>query len=61
MTSWCSLDEAARAIPDGAWLAPGGFMLGRAPMALIFALIRAGRRGLKMISLPNPLPYVTMM
>ena len=56
MTSWCSLDEAARAIPDGAWLAPGGFMLGRAPMALIFALIRAGRRDLRMISLPNPLP-----
>ena len=56
MTSWCSLDEAARSIPDGAWLAPGGFMLGRAPMALMFALIRAGRRGLRMVSLPNPLP-----
>jgi glutaconate CoA-transferase subunit A len=49
------LDEAAAAIPDGAWIAPGGFMLGRAPMALIFALIRARKR-LRVISLPNPLP-----
>jgi glutaconate CoA-transferase, subunit A len=56
VTSWCSLDEAARSIPDGTWLAPGGFMLGRAPMALVFALIRAGCRELRIISLPNPLP-----
>ncbi len=56
MTRWVSLDEAAAAIDDGAWLAPGGFMLGRAPMALVFALIRAGRRDLRVISLPNPLP-----
>jgi len=53
---WVSLEEAARAVPDGAWLAPGGFMLGRAPMALIFALARARKRGLKIVSLPNPLP-----
>lgn len=56
MTRWVRLDEAARAVPDGAWLAPGGFMLGRAPMALIFAIIRAARRELRVISLPNPLP-----
>src|SRR5690242_20672297 len=56
MTRWVSLDEAARAIPDGAWLAPGGFMLGRAPMALVFALVRARRRDLRIVSLPNPLP-----
>jgi glutaconate CoA-transferase subunit A len=56
VTRWVSLDEAARSIPDGAWLAPGGFMLGRAPMALVFALVRAGRRALRIISLPNPLP-----
>src|SRR5437763_10835088 len=56
VTAWCSLDDAAQSIPDGAWLAPGGFMLGRAPMALIFALIRAGRRELRVLSLPNPLP-----
>jgi glutaconate CoA-transferase subunit A len=56
VTTWCSVDEAAQSVPDGAWLAPGGFMLGRAPMALVFALIRAGRRALQMLSLPNPLP-----
>jgi glutaconate CoA-transferase subunit A len=56
VTVWCSLDEAAASIPDGAWLAPGGFMLGRAPMALVFALVRAGRRDLRVVSLPNPLP-----
>ena len=55
MTRWVRLDEAATAVPDGAWIAPGGFMLGRAPMALIFALIRA-RKQLRVISLPNPLP-----
>jgi hypothetical protein len=32
VTRWCSLDEAAASIPDGAWLAPRGFMLGRAPL-----------------------------
>jgi glutaconate CoA-transferase, subunit A len=53
---WVTLDEAARSIPDGAWIAPGGFMLGRAPMALVFALIRARRRELRVVSLPNPLP-----
>jgi glutaconate CoA-transferase, subunit A len=56
VTRWVSLDEAAAAVPDGAWIAPGGFMLGRAPMALIFALIRARRRDLRIVSLPNPLP-----
>ena len=55
MTRWVRLDEAASAVPNGAWVAPGGFMLGRAPMALIFALIRA-RKQLRVISLPNPLP-----
>ncbi len=55
MTRWVRLDEAAAAVPDGAWIAPGGFMLGRAPMALMFALIRA-RKQLRVISLPNPLP-----
>ncbi len=53
---WTTLEEAANSIPDGAWVAPGGFMLGRAPMALVFALIAQQRRGLKVVSLPNPLP-----
>src|SRR5215510_13078076 len=55
-TAWCSVDEAAATIPDGAWISPGGFMLGRAPIALVLALIRAGRRDLRILSLPNPLP-----
>jgi glutaconate CoA-transferase subunit A len=50
------LAEAAAAVPDGAVIAPGGFMLGRAPMALVFELVRQGRRGLHVVSLPNPLP-----
>jgi glutaconate CoA-transferase subunit A len=53
---WVGLEEAAASIPDDASIAPGGFMLGRAPMALVFALVRQGRRGLKVVSLPNPLP-----
>ncbi len=56
MSRWVSLEEAAQAVPDGAWLAPGGFMLGRAPMALIFALVRARKQRLRIVSLPNPLP-----
>jgi hypothetical protein len=53
---WVDLAEAAASVPDGAMIAPGGFMLGRAPMALIFELVRQQRRGLHVISLPNPLP-----
>jgi len=56
VTRWVSLDEAARSVPDGAWLAPGGCMLGRAPMALVLGLIRARKRDLRVVSLPNPLP-----
>jgi hypothetical protein len=53
---WVDLAAAAAAVPDGASVAPGGFMLGRAPMALVFELVRQGRRGLHVVSLPNPLP-----
>jgi glutaconate CoA-transferase subunit A len=53
---WRALPEAVASIPEGAWLATGGFMLGRAPMALVLELIAQGRRGLRLISLPNPLP-----
>jgi glutaconate CoA-transferase, subunit A len=53
---WGSLSEVVASIPDGAWLATGGFMLGRAPMALVLELIAQGRKDLKLISLPNPLP-----
>ena len=53
---WVALDEAVATIADGASVAPGGFMLGRAPMALVFELVRQGRCDLHLISLPNPLP-----
>ncbi len=53
---WTTLDEAVATIPDGAMIAPGGFMLGRAPMALVFELVRQSRRDLEVVSLPNPLP-----
>ena len=53
---WVSLEEAVASIPDGASIAPGGFMLGRAPMALVFELVRQRRRDLHVVSLPNPLP-----
>ena len=54
--AWVSLEEAVATIGDRASLAPGGFMLSRAPMALIFELVRQRRRELHIISLPNPLP-----
>jgi len=53
---WTSLADLAARVPDGALVAPGGFMLGRAPMALVFELVRQGRRNLSVLSLPNPLP-----
>ena len=53
---WTTLADLAASVPDGSLVAPGGFMLGRAPMALVFELIRQGRRGLRVLSLPNPLP-----
>ncbi|XXF77904.1 malonate decarboxylase subunit alpha [Myxococcaceae bacterium GXIMD 01537] len=53
---WNTLSEAVASIPDGASLATGGFMLGRAPMALVLELIAQKKTGLSLISLPNPLP-----
>ena len=41
-----SLDEAAALVPDGASVGIGGSTLSRTPMALIWALIRAGRKEL---------------
>ena len=53
---WATLADLAGSVPNGSLVAPGGFMLGRAPMALVFELIRQGRRDLRVLSLPNPLP-----
>ena len=41
-----SLEEAAALIPDGASVGIGGSTMSRTPMAMIWALIRAGRTGL---------------
>jgi glutaconate CoA-transferase, subunit A len=41
-----SLEEAAALVPDGALVGIGGSTLSRTPMAMIWALIRAGRRDL---------------
>jgi glutaconate CoA-transferase, subunit A len=41
-----TLEEAAALVPDGASVGIGGSTLSRTPMAMIWALIRAGRRDL---------------
>ena len=41
-----SLEEAAAMVPDGATVGIGGSTLSRTPMAMIWALIRAGRKDL---------------
>jgi acyl CoA:acetate/3-ketoacid CoA transferase alpha subunit/acyl CoA:acetate/3-ketoacid CoA transferase beta subunit len=51
-----TLREAVARIPDGALLTFGGFDLNRAPMALVLEIIRQRRRGLRIVSVPNPLP-----
>src|SRR5213593_3199965 len=50
-----TLRQAVASIPDGALLTFGGFQLNRAPMALVFELIRQRRRDLRVVSPPNPL------
>src|SRR5437867_9786166 len=41
-----SLEEAAALVPDGASVGIGGSTLSRTPTAMIWALIRAGRKNL---------------
>src|SRR5437762_10231458 len=41
-----SLDEAAALVPDGASVGIGGSTLSRTPMAMVWGLIRAGRKDL---------------
>ncbi|MDE2253285.1 MAG: CoA transferase subunit A [Betaproteobacteria bacterium] len=43
------LDELVTHIKDGDWLAVGGGLSSREPMAAIRAIIRAGRKGLKVV------------
>ncbi|MFQ5878303.1 MAG: CoA transferase subunit A, partial [Acidobacteriota bacterium] len=50
-----TLRDAAAVVPDGALVTFGGFQLNRAPMALLRELVRQGRRGLRAVTLPNPL------
>ena len=56
MSRVTTLRDAVAAIPDGSLLAFGGFDLNRAPMALAREIVRQGRRGLRLVSPPNPLP-----
>ncbi len=56
MSVLTTIEKAVASIPDGALLTFGGFQLNRAPMALVFELVRQGRRGLRVVSVPNPLP-----
>ena len=44
-----SLEEAAALVPDGASVGIGGSTLSRTPMAMIWALIRAGRKDLSCV------------
>lgn len=53
---WGSVAELAASVPDGASIAAGGFMLGRAPIRLVLELVAQHKRGLRLLSLPNPLP-----
>ena len=50
-----TLREAVGTIPDGALISVGGFQLNRAPIALLHEIVRQGRRGLRLVSVPNPL------
>jgi glutaconate CoA-transferase subunit A len=56
LARWGSVAELAASVPDGASIATGGFMLGRAPIRLVLELVAQGKRGLRLLSLPNPLP-----
>ncbi len=52
-----TIQEAAASVPDGALVTFGGFDLNRAPMALAMELVRQGRRGLRLVGVPNPLAF----
>ena len=56
MSAVTTLRQAVATIHDGALLTLGGFQLNRAPMALVHELLRQGRRDLRIVTLPSPLP-----
>jgi len=49
----CSVEQAVAEIPDGARLVLGGFSCYQRPMALVHALIRAGKKDLTVIGVTN--------
>lgn len=55
MTEFLELSDAAALVAKGASVVLGGFQLERPPMALVRELVRQGRGGLRVLSLPNPL------
>jgi glutaconate CoA-transferase subunit A len=61
MSRVTTLREAVAAIPDGSLVTFGGFDLNRAPMALAREIVRQGKRGLRLVSPPNPLPLDLMV
>jgi glutaconate CoA-transferase subunit A len=50
-----TLSEAIETVPAEGTIALGGFDIVRSPMALVFELVRQGRRTLELVSTPNPL------
>ena len=51
-----TLSKAASKITDGSLVTFSGMELNRAPMALIYEIARQGKKDLRTISIPNPLP-----
>jgi len=51
-----NLRDAVAPIPDGALLSFGGFDLQRPPLALAAELVRQGKKGLRLVVPPAPLP-----
>ena len=49
MKKLCSLSEAMQQVRDGMCVGLGGNTLNRAPMAAVFAMIRQGRRQLRIV------------
>jgi glutaconate CoA-transferase subunit A len=50
-----TLTEAVLTLPAEGTIALGGFDIVRAPMALVFELVRQGGRSFELVSTPNPL------